>query len=168
LLADIGRETDDFTIIVIVFQPRNDHGGVQAAAVSKYYFLYLILCHFFTPFIKRKTPVFTGVKLPSIQVLLQSCPTTKSPGVSSPATATKTGTGVFQDYWHHDSIFLNTSHGNMSKKRSAVKPENKFLFDIRANDGLNFRAQLQLIEAMSNKFCYFVFSWAARASYYRL
>jgi len=35
-------------------------------------------------------------------------------------------------------------------------------------DGLNSRAKLQLIEAMSNKFCYFVFSWAARASYYRL
>jgi hypothetical protein len=30
---------------------------------------------------------------------------------------------------------LNTVRGNMSIKRSAVKPKNKFLFEIRANDG---------------------------------
>jgi hypothetical protein len=51
--------------------------------------------------------VFTGVFMPSIQVSKISRPTQKNPGVSSPAAATGTDTGVCKDYWHHDFILPN-------------------------------------------------------------
>jgi len=95
--------------------------------------LYLILCHLFTPFTKRKTPAFAGVFMPSIEVSIISCPTQKNPGVSSPAAATGNNTVFCQDYWHHDFILFKTDRGNMTKKKSTVKPENKFLFEIQTN-----------------------------------
>jgi hypothetical protein len=53
-----------------------------------------------------------------------------SPGA---ATETGTGTGVFCYFWRHDYIFLHAIPGNMSKKKSAVKHENKFLFEIHSD-----------------------------------
>jgi hypothetical protein len=72
--------------------------------------LNLIFCHFFTPFIKRKTPAIAGVFMSAIQVSEISYPTQKNPGVSSPEAATGTDTGVFLIRWHHDFIlYFNSS-----------------------------------------------------------
>ncbi len=62
-----------------------------------------------------------------------SCPTHKSPEVSSPAAATGTDTGVCKDYWDLDFILFIHIRGNMPKKKGVVKSENKFLFEIRTN-----------------------------------
>jgi hypothetical protein len=63
----------------------------------------------------------------SIEMSMRSCQTQKTPRVSSPIAATGTDTDVCQDYWHHDFILSETVRGNMAKKKSTVKSENKLV-----------------------------------------
>jgi hypothetical protein len=66
--------------------------------------------------------VFAGVFMLSSQLSKISCPTYKSPEVSSPAAATGTDTGICKDYRHHDFILPNPD-----------KPENILLDKSFAN-----------------------------------
>jgi hypothetical protein len=81
----------------------------------------------FTPFTKIKNPAFAGVFMLFIEMSIISCQTQKPPWVSSPVAATGTDTDVCRDFWHHDFILSETVRGNMTKKKSPVKPENKLV-----------------------------------------
>ena len=65
-LPNICAASDDFTAIIMLFEPRNDDGGVQTAGVRQYDFLNVF--HDFSFFLSKYTPM--GKYLPTSPEIL--------------------------------------------------------------------------------------------------